>query len=75
MRSAYRSRFRRSQTKGAIALELLDTVRGEGLPGWLAPADADYGVSEEFCEGLAARSLRSIVGVTDEMVVFTEKPR
>ena len=32
--------FRRSQTKGAIALELLATVRREGLPGWLALADA-----------------------------------
>src|SRR3954452_8809034 len=37
---------RQSKAKGAIALELLDTVRGEGLPGWLALADAGYGVSE-----------------------------
>jgi SRSO17 transposase len=66
--------FRRSKTKGAIALELLDTVRGEGLPGWLALADAGYGVSEEFRKGLAARGLKYIVGVTDEMVAFTEEP-
>jgi SRSO17 transposase len=66
--------FRRSRTKGAIALELLDTVRGEGLPGWLALADAGYGVSAEFREGLAARGLSYIVGVTDDMVVFTEEP-
>jgi SRSO17 transposase len=65
---------RRSQTKGEIALELLDIVRGEGLPGWLAVADAGYGVSEEFRAGLAARGLKYIVGVTDEMVVFTEEP-
>jgi SRSO17 transposase len=38
---------RQSKAKGAIALELLDTVRGEGLPGWLALADAGYGVSED----------------------------
>jgi SRSO17 transposase len=56
-------------------LELLDTVRGEGLPGWLALADAGYGVSQEFRTGLAARGLRYIVGVTDEMVVFTEEPK
>src|SRR3954452_23617752 len=31
---------RQSKSKGAIALELLDTLRGEGLPGWLALADA-----------------------------------
>jgi SRSO17 transposase len=66
--------FRQARTKGMIALELLDTVRGEGLPGWLALADAGYGVSEEFRNGLAARGLRYIVGVTDEMVVFTAEP-
>ena len=74
-RRACRRPFRQSKTKGAIALELLDTVRGEGLPGWLALADAGYGVSEEFREGLAARGLKYIVGVTDEMVVFTEEPK
>ena len=67
--------FRQSRTEGAIALELLDTVRGEGLPGWLALADAGYGVSEEFRNGLAARGLMYIVGVTDEMVVFTAEPQ
>jgi SRSO17 transposase len=67
--------FRQSKTKGAIALELLDTVRREELPGWLALADAGYGVSEEFRKGLAARGLKSIVGVTDEMVVFAEEPK
>jgi SRSO17 transposase len=66
---------RRSRTKGAIALELLDAVRGEGLPGWLAVADAGYGVSEEFRAGLEARGLKYIVGVTEEMVVFAEEPR
>src|SRR3954468_7787811 len=67
--------FRRAQTKGEIALELLDLVRDEGLPGWLVVADAGYGVSEEFRQGLAARGLAYLVGVTDEMVVFTEEPR
>jgi SRSO17 transposase len=67
--------FRRSEAKGVIASELLDTVRGEGLPGWLALADAGYGVSEDFRKGLAARGLKYIVGVTDEMVVFTEEPK
>ena len=66
---------RQSESKGAIALELLDTVRGEELPGWLALADAGYGVSEDFRNGLARRGLKYIVGVTDEMVVFTEEPK
>jgi SRSO17 transposase len=55
-------------------LELLDTVRGEGLPGWLVLADAGYGVSEEFRTGLAARGLKYLVGVTDEIIVFNEEP-
>ena len=64
------------QTKGQIALELLDQVRGEGLlPGDVVIADAGYGVSQAFREGLAQRQLYYIVGVTAEMVVFTEEPR
>ena len=66
---------RRPLTKGQIALELLDRVRGEGLPGQLVLADAGYGVSGPFRDGLAQRGLHYLVGVTDEMVVFTEPPR
>ena len=65
---------RRSLTKGQIALELLDGVRAEGLPGGLVVADSGYGVSGPFRDGLAERGLHYIVGVTDEMVVFTEEP-
>ena len=65
---------RRALTKGQIALELLDLVRAEGLPGRLVVADAGYGVSGPFRDGLAQRGLHYIVGVTDEMVVFTEEP-
>jgi SRSO17 transposase len=66
---------RRPLSKGRIALELLDRVRSEGLPGGLVVADAGYGVSGPFRDGLAERGLSYIVGVTDEMVVFTEEPR
>ena len=45
---------RRALTKGQIALELLDQVRAEGLPGRLVVADAGYGVSGPFRDGLAA---------------------
>jgi SRSO17 transposase len=65
---------RRMLTKGQIALELLDRVRAEGLPGRLVLADAGYGASGPFREALAGRGLHYIVGVTDEMVVFTEEP-
>jgi SRSO17 transposase len=66
---------RRPLTKGQIALELLDRARGEGLPGGLVVADSGYGVSGPFRDGLAQRGLHYIVGVTDEMVVFTAEPR
>lgn len=65
---------RRPLSKGQIALELLDEVRAEGLPGRFVVADAGYGVSGDFRDGLQRRGLQYIVGVTDEMVVFTEPP-
>jgi SRSO17 transposase len=68
--------YRREQTKGQIALELLDRVRAEGmLPGDVVVTDAGYGASQEFREGVERRGLFSIAGVTSEMVVFTEEPR
>jgi SRSO17 transposase len=66
---------RRRLSKGQIALELLDRARGEGLPGGVVVADSGYGVSGPFRDGLAQRGLHYVVGVTDEMVVFTEEPR
>ena len=66
---------RRPLSKGQIALGLLDQARGEGLPGQVVVADSGYGVSGPFRDGLAGRGLHYVVGVTDEMVVFTEEPR
>jgi SRSO17 transposase len=66
---------RRERTKPEIALELLDRVRAEGLPGRAVVADAGYGVSGAFREGLGARGLDYIVGVTGELVVFTQEPQ
>jgi SRSO17 transposase len=66
---------RRPRTKGQIALELLDRIRAEGLPGGLVVADIGYGVSGPFRDGLAERGPHSLVGVTDEMLVFTEEPK
>src|SRR4051812_33261232 len=66
--------FRRERTKGQIALDLLDQVRAEGLPGRVVLADAGYGVSGEFRQELADRGLHYIAGVTDEVVVFPDPP-
>ncbi len=63
-----------ARTKHEIALELLDRVRGEGLPGGSVVADAGYGVSGAFRDGLQQRGLKYIVGVTSDLVVFTEEP-
>src|SRR5215813_1114764 len=66
---------RRALTKTEIALKLLDEVRAEGLPGWAVVADAGYGVCGDFRDGLEARALSYIVGVTEDFVVFTRPPR
>jgi SRSO17 transposase len=54
---------------------LLDRVRAEGLPGRAVVADAGYGVSGDFRDGLQTRGLCYIVGVTEDFVVFTNEPR
>jgi len=66
---------RRPLTKPQIALELLDRVRAEGLPGWAVVTDAGYGVSPTFRDGVAARGLFYMAGVTGDHVVFPEQPR
>jgi SRSO17 transposase len=65
---------RRPRTKPEIALGLLDRVRAEGVPGSVVVADAGYGVSRELRDGLAARELSYVVGVTADLVVFPERP-
>jgi SRSO17 transposase len=65
---------RRERTKGQIALDLLDQVRAEGLPGRVVLADAGYGASGDFRQGLADRGLTYLAGVTDELVVFPDQP-
>src|SRR5262249_11799078 len=45
-----------------------------GLPGGAGRADAGDGVAGEFRAALAARGLTYIVGVTEDFVVFPERP-
>ena len=66
--------YRRERAKGEIALDLLDRVRAEGLPGRVVLADAGYGASGEFRQALADRGLHYVAGVTDEVVVFPDPP-
>jgi SRSO17 transposase len=66
--------FRRMATKGEIALELLDQVRSEGLPGQIVVTDAGYGVAQEFRDRLASHGLYFVSGVTEDFVVFSAAP-
>ena len=65
---------RAMRTKGELALELIDRVRAEGVPGRLVVADAGYGISQPLRDGLAERGLHYIVGVTGDRVVFQAEP-
>lgn len=60
--------------KWQIALDLLDTVREEGLPHAAVVADAGYGTASEFRAGLEDRGERYLVGLTGEEVVFPDPP-
>jgi len=60
--------------KWQIALDLLDTVREEGLPHAAVVADAGYGAASEFRAGLEARGERYLVGLTGEEAVFADPP-
>lgn len=62
------------KTKWQIALDLLDTVRAEGLPHAVLAADGGYGVVGEFRAGLEARGEPYIVGISGEEAVFAEPP-
>ncbi len=67
---------RRVLSKGEIALELLDAIRAENvLPARVVVGDSGDGVSGPLRAGLAARGLHYGLGVTGEMVVFTQEPR
>ena len=67
---------RRVLSKGEIALELLDAVCAENvLPGHVIVGDSGYGVSGPLRRGLAERGFFYVLGVTGEMVVFTQEPR
>lgn len=74
-RAGVPAEFRSLRTKGEIALELIDQVRAEGLAGRVVIADAGYGVSGPFRDGLAERGLNYVVGVKEEMVVFQSEPK
>ena len=68
-------RLRKAGVPEAARAMRIDQVRGEGIAGRVVLAEAGHGRSEGFRDGLDQRGLRSIVGVTDEMVVFQSEPK
>ena len=63
------------QTKWQLALEMIDEVQGWGLPAAVVLADAGYGETTEFRQGLEARHLRYAVGIPSTVTVWTKPPR
>jgi SRSO17 transposase len=65
--------FRDAKTKGVIALELLDRVRGEEIAGGTVVADLGYG-GALVRAGLARRGLHFVLGVQADCLVFPTEP-
>jgi SRSO17 transposase len=65
----------RFQTKWQMALELIDAARGWGLRCGVVLADAGYGETTDFRQGLENRQLRYAVGIPSTVRVWTRPPR
>jgi len=63
------------QTKWQLALELIDAARGWGLRCGVVLADAAYGETTAFRQGLESRHLRYAVGIPSTVRVWTKPPR
>jgi SRSO17 transposase len=63
------------QTKWQLALDMIDEVRAWGLPCGVVLADAGYGETTEFRQGLESRQLRYAVGIPGTVTVWTKPPR
>src|ERR1039457_922182 len=61
--------------KWELALDLIDQVRGWGVPDRIVLADAGYGEATEFRDGLEERGLRSAVGIAPQVGVWTKAPK
>jgi SRSO17 transposase len=60
--------------KWELALEIIDQVRGWGVPDQVVLADAGYGDATELREGLEQRGLSYAVGITPQVGVWLQPP-
>jgi SRSO17 transposase len=58
------------QTKWQIALDMIDSLRAEGLPPAPILADAGYGVVTAFRDALTERQIPYVVGISGETTVW-----
>jgi SRSO17 transposase len=58
------------RTKWQLALEQIDILRAEGLPEAPIVADAGYGTTVEFREGLTDRGLPYVVGIQSTVTLW-----
>lgn len=58
------------QTKWSIALAELDRMQKRGIPAAPVLADAGYGTVTAFRDGLTARGMQYILGITGEVTVW-----
>jgi SRSO17 transposase len=61
--------------KWELALDLIDQVRGWGVPDRIVLADAGYGEATEFRDALEERGLRYAVGIAPQAGVWRKPPR
>ena len=61
--------------KWELALDLIDQVRGWGVPNRLVLADAGYGEVTEFRDALEERDLRYAVGIAPTVGIWTKPPQ
>lgn len=61
--------------KWQLALDIIDQVRGWGLPDRLVVADAGYGDTTEFRDALEARQLSYVLGISSTLGVWTKPPK
>jgi len=63
------------ERKWQVALRLLDAARDNGGPALPVLADAGYGDSRDFREGLKARGLKYFVGISSQTSVWRPRTR
>jgi SRSO17 transposase len=63
------------QTKWELALEMIDEVRGWGLPDRVVLGDAAYGEPTAFRQGLEKRELRYALGIQSNVGIWTKPPK